>query len=101
MSEEIATPRFKSGKTNKPRGRSHPHIGSSDIVTHRTPARPYLSMRQAATYLGYDSERTVRRLIASGELRAYRLGNKTVRIRQGDLDALLEPIPAGAGEPVA
>lgn len=39
------------------------------------------------------SLRTVRRMISSGQLRAYRIGNtKAVRILREDLDKLLKPV---------
>jgi len=45
------------------------------------------------------STRTVRRLIASGDLRGYRLGPRLIRVDLDELDALLRPIPtAGTGE---
>jgi excisionase family DNA binding protein len=46
-----------------------------------------LSVRDAADALSV-SERTVRRMIATGELSVVRLG-RSVRIRQLDLDALI------------
>lgn len=70
----------------------------SHNVTHQ-PA--YVSLRQAADYLGYESERTIRRMIAEGHLRAYRVGTKTVRIKVSDLDKAMQPIPAAGGGSVA
>ncbi len=52
-----------------------------------------LSVEQAATYLGVN-RLTVRRRIASGDIPAYRLGPRLIRIRPEDLDALLRPIPS-------
>ena len=43
---------------------------------------------------------TIRRLIASGELRAYRLGTKLIRIDMDELAELFRPIPA-VGDDVA
>jgi excisionase family DNA binding protein len=55
-----------------------------------------LSIPQAATYYNVHT-RTIRRLIASGSLPAYRVrGTSTIRIRLEDLDALKEPIGGGA-----
>lgn len=42
------------------------------------------------------NEKTVRRLIAAGELRAYKLGRKAVRIRLTDLEAALRPMGGAA-----
>lgn len=40
------------------------------------------------------SDRTVRRYIADGKLPAYRLaGGTNFRVRRGDVDALLAPLP--------
>lgn len=40
------------------------------------------------------STRTIRRYIASGRLRAYRVGPRDIRILEEDLDALMCRIPA-------
>ena len=51
----------------------------------------YVSMPEAALYLGCG-ERTIRRYIAAGRLRGYRLGNRVIRVDRNELDALLRPI---------
>jgi excisionase family DNA binding protein len=38
------------------------------------------------------SKPTIRRWIGSGKLRAVRLAGRSIRIRRGDLEALLEPV---------
>ncbi|WP_085097332.1 excisionase family DNA-binding protein [Mycobacterium paraense] len=50
-----------------------------------------ISIDQAAERLG-ASTRTVRRLIASGKLPAYRVSRELVRIKPEDLETLLEPV---------
>lgn len=50
-----------------------------------------LTIDQAAEKLGI-SRRSVRRLISSGELRAYRVGERSVRVDFNDLDAVLKPV---------
>ncbi|ORA21350.1 excisionase family DNA-binding protein [Mycobacterium aquaticum] len=51
-----------------------------------------LSLDQAAEELG-ASKRTVRRMISSGKLRAYRVGDSSlVRIDRDDLAAVLQPV---------
>lgn len=55
---------------------------------------PNLTIRSAAEKFGV-SERTIRRRIASGELPAYRLGPRSIRLRAEDVEALAKPIPAG------
>lgn len=62
----------------------------------QTPTAYYLTLTDAADYLGF-AERTVRRYIASGELPAYRLGPRQIRIKVTDLDALMTPIPTTGG----
>jgi excisionase family DNA binding protein len=39
------------------------------------------------------SQRTIRRWIAEGRLRAYRAGPRLVRIDRAELDRLIRPIP--------
>lgn len=59
--------------------------------------RRFVSLDDAADYLSC-SKLTVRRRIAAGELRAYRLGrSRTIRLDLADLDALLRPIPTAGG----
>lgn len=36
---------------------------------------------------------TIRRRVASGELRAYRLGNRILRVDRAEVDALFQTIP--------
>jgi excisionase family DNA binding protein len=38
------------------------------------------------------TERFIRRLIASGELEAVKIGSRVIRIRSADMDALLSPV---------
>jgi excisionase family DNA binding protein len=53
-----------------------------------------ISMSAAGDYLGVD-KRTVQRLIATGKLPAYRVGNKLVRIDIDDLEKMLKPVLPG------
>ncbi len=39
-------------------------------------------------------DRTIRRYIAVGTLRGYRVGTKLVRVDRADVEALIRPIPA-------
>jgi excisionase family DNA binding protein len=56
---------------------------------------PGISVSEAArTYS--CSTRTIRRRIADGTLRAYRVGPKLIRIDPGDLDRMARRIPAAA-----
>jgi excisionase family DNA binding protein len=59
-----------------------------------TVARKYYSLKDGASYSGF-SVYTLRELINSGELPAYRLSGRAgaeMRIKLSDLDALLEPV---------
>ncbi len=62
-----------------------------------TTDRRYYTIADAATLLQVSAS-TVWRWIAAGRLPAQRLGPKTIRIRQEDLDALRQPAgPAPSG----
>lgn len=52
---------------------------------------PLLTKQEIADLYG-TTDRFVEKLIASGELRAYKLGGKLVRIRRSDALALLRPV---------
>jgi excisionase family DNA binding protein len=58
--------------------------------------RELVTLDAAADYLGV-SPLTIRRRIASGALRAYRLGPRVVRVDLADVDSMLEPIPTTGG----
>jgi excisionase family DNA binding protein len=56
--------------------------------------RPYLTIRETASLLAL-STRTIHRYIAEGKLKAYQVaGERTIRIKREDLDALLAPVGA-------
>lgn len=55
------------------------------IARPDTPADPMLSIADVAAELG-EHRATTRRRVQRGELPAYRLGPKTIRIRRADLD---------------
>jgi excisionase family DNA binding protein len=57
--------------------------------------RGYVGITEAATYLDV-TQKTIRKLIATGELPAYRLGTHVLKIKIADLDAVLKPVPGGA-----
>ena len=52
---------------------------------------PMLTIDDAAEQLGV-SKRSLRRLISSGELPAYRVGPQSVRIKGADLERVLKPV---------
>ncbi len=61
------------------------------------PSRRLASLADAAEYASI-STKTIRRRIACGDLTAYRLGPRLIRVDLTELDAMLRPIPtASAG----
>lgn len=61
-------------------------------VAGPSPSR-FLSVTEAAEEL-HVTERFIRKLIATGDLNAVRVGSRLVRIRRADLEALLKPMPS-------
>ena len=55
-----------------------------------------LTIETAAEMLAVHP-RTIRRYVASGDLPAYRIGPRQIRVRTSDVDALLVPIPTAGG----
>ncbi len=45
--------------------------------------------------------RTIRRYIDIGKLRAYRVGDRSIRVDQADVDALVRPVPTAAAAGMA
>ena len=93
------------GRLGRPRRRGH-HLDD-----HRSPGegaatpqdgigvtRRYISIAEAAAEYLNVSDKTVRRLIADGELTGYRIGRKTGRLIRVDLDEIGEKLmrPIGA-----
>lgn len=54
------------------------------------------SIDDAAQYASCD-HKTIRRMIAAGELVGYRLGSKIIRVDLNELDACMRPIPTVHG----
>jgi excisionase family DNA binding protein len=50
-----------------------------------------LSIKQSAEHLGL-SDKTIRRKIAAGELKAYRVGKRAIRVDRDSLLALEKPM---------
>jgi excisionase family DNA binding protein len=61
-------------------------------TTVEQPTRALETLAQAAERTDV-SIRTLRRRISTGELRAYRLGHRIIRVNPKDVDRLLVPIP--------
>ncbi|NMR19175.1 helix-turn-helix domain-containing protein [Cellulomonas fimi] len=74
------------------------HEPTRTVVDDAARRPEFLTVAEVADRLRV-TERFVRRLIATGELRAVRVGSRVVRVRQVDIDALLEPVH-GPGSPI-
>jgi excisionase family DNA binding protein len=59
------------------------------MTEHQLPVRP--TIRQAADYLTVDTK-TIRRYIAAGRLRAYRVGPRLIRVDRESLMTLAQPV---------
>jgi excisionase family DNA binding protein len=58
-------------------------------------SRRYATLAEAAAYLECN-ERTLRRLVARGQLTGYRIGSKIIRLDLNEVDDFLaRPIPTG------
>ncbi len=69
-------------------------------MTHTVSELPEeLSIKESAAHKGVSLS-TVRRWIAAGELRAYRYGKRTIRIRREDLDKMGQQIAAATWQHV-
>jgi excisionase family DNA binding protein len=74
-------------------GNRQPETGGFRVLTaQRQQDRHLASIQETADYLG-TSTKTVRRYIAAGRLKAYRLGDRAVRVDLDELDQALRPIP--------
>ena len=58
--------------------------------------RKLLSLQDAADRAGVNPK-TIRRRIADGSLKGYRMGPRLIRVDLNELDALLQPIPSAGG----
>jgi len=65
-------------------------------VSHSITPRSYASIEQAGDLLGC-SPRTVRRMIAAGEITGYRLGKRLLRVDLIEVETRLRPIPTAVG----
>lgn len=62
-----------------------------------SPPRRYITLEDAAERLSC-SPLTVRRRIAAGDLRGFKMGRtKSIRVLAEDVDAMMRPIPTGGG----
>ena len=61
-------------------------------VQERTQPTEYLTLKEAAARFKV-SEKTLRRRISTGDLRALHNGRRLIRIAESDLETLFQPIP--------
>jgi excisionase family DNA binding protein len=66
------------------------------VTRAKTRPQRLTSVENAAHYADVGT-RTIRRWIANGRLRAYRVGPRLVKIDLDDVDKLAVPIPAANG----
>ena len=66
---------------------------ASPTQTHR-----WTSLTLGAEHIGV-SEKTLRRLVASGRITGYRFGPRLIRLDLNELDAMLRPIPTVGATP--
>lgn len=66
------------------------------MPTSHNPRRNLVSLNEAAEYAGC-STRTIRRIIASGGMPAYRLpgASRMIRVDLAELEAALSPVQSG------
>jgi len=62
------------------------------IQRNASEVKRLLTLEEAAAYTAL-STRTIRRRIRDGDLHAFRVGPRSIRLRPEDLENLLHPIP--------
>ncbi|WP_220794137.1 helix-turn-helix domain-containing protein [Nocardioides pelophilus] len=62
---------------------AHPQTSGTETI--------WMTLQQAAVYIA-ASVKTIRRLIAAGDLPAYLCGKRGLRVRREDLDNLMRPL---------
>lgn len=88
-------------ETHHPQGSFRRGLSAATVDPHAHPKRRrWLTQAEAAEYLKV-TDRTLRRMVAAGDLPAYRLGPRLLRIDQADLDALLRRVPTAGGGRIA
>jgi excisionase family DNA binding protein len=65
--------------------------GRQNTLKHNNSSRKYVTLSEAADYLGV-TPRTVRQMVADSRLRAYKLGDRVVRLRLDEIDAAMQPV---------
>jgi excisionase family DNA binding protein len=60
-------------------------------------ARKYATIEAEAERLAVNP-RTIRRMIARGQLTGYRFGDRLIRLDRAEVDSLMRPIPTVGGD---
>jgi excisionase family DNA binding protein len=61
----------------------------------RVTARRWASLKQAASYIGIDDVRTIRRWISEGRITGYKLNQRVLRVDLNEIDAAMTPVGGG------
>jgi len=67
-------------------------ITKINLAPPKTESRRWASLALGAEYIGV-SEKTIRRMIASGQITGYRVGPRLIRIDLNEVDVLARPVP--------
>jgi excisionase family DNA binding protein len=59
---------------------------------HKAQSRRWAAQAEAADYLDI-TPKTLRRMVATGQVTGYRMGPRLIRFDLDELDALMRPIP--------
>jgi excisionase family DNA binding protein len=84
---EIAAPRKSRRAEVRPRARRRKDSVASDTADVGS---PWLNADQAAKYLALPSAKAIYEAVRRGEIPAHRLGERRLRFRRDELDALLD-----------
>ena len=79
--------------TSAPTQTTAPCTKCAAAAQQPAPAR-YESLEDVAARLGC-TPRTIRRMIADGQITGYRFGKRFIRVSTAEVDAMVRPIPAG------
>lgn len=63
---------------------------------NHNPHDRYISLQQMADKYGL-SVKSCRRMVATGALPAFRIGERVIRVRERDVEALMQPVPTTDG----
>lgn len=85
---EIIFPKKEVFQMTQTRGYLHANGKSVDRINQTN----WLTINESATYAGMSSN-SIRKMIADGVLKAYKPGNRMVKIKKDDIDKAIESQP--------